>query len=460
MRRKVNCAISASFRTAACRDSVGAFRDMAQDGMLKTRLETWKEVAGFFRRDERTVKRWEATRGLPIHRFPGGGKSRIYAEVHELEAWRRGKRPGLEPVLTRLVAGLRRPLAVSPLILSLALGLLAVGAVVIWRLAPPPSRPPLAAEQLYVLGMEDWRRRTPDAMARAVGELQGAIARYPNYAEAYAGLAQCYDLIREYTQMPGSQAFPLARAAARHALRINPRLADAQAALAFADYYGRWDAERAQREFERAIALDPKSETAHHWYATFLMERGDSAGAAREISRALAVNPTSEAIQADHWDVLYHAGRTGEALAGLRAMEASDPSFLSPHNYLAGFALWEGHGADFVAEAQRAALITGDRNRLALVEAAQRGLAASGQPGLMKALLAEQLQQYEHGLISAFSVAETYALLGDQAAAGSYLKTSLQRHEAEATYINGDRAFLRLHGTPFFSRLASQLRPS
>ena len=429
--------------------------------MLKTRLETWKEVAGFFHRDERTVKRWEATRGLPIHRLPGKGKSRIYADVHELEAWRQGERPGPGAALAKLAASLRRPLGVSPLVLSLALGLLVAGAVMIWRLAPlPPSRPPLAAERLYVQGMEDWRRRTPEAMVRAVGELDGAIARYPKYAEAYAGLAQCYDLIREYTLMPGSQAFPLARAAAEHALEINPRLADAHAALAFADYYGFWDAERARSEFKRAIDLDPKSETAHHWYATFLMERGDSSGAAREIARALAFNPASEAIQADRWDVLYHAGRTGEALAGLKALEATDPTFLSPHNYLAGFALWEGRGADFVAEAQKAALLTGDRNRMALVEAARRGLAASGQPGLMKALLAEQLRQYEHGLISAFTVAETYALLGDQASAASYLRTSLRRHEAEATYISGDRAFLPLRATPPFNRLASQLRPS
>ena len=121
----------------------------------------------------------------------------------------------------------------------------------------PPRPAPLEAQRLYLAGMDDWARRTPASLNRAVGEFNAAIARDGDYAEAYAGLAGCYDLLREYTLMPSSQAFPLAKAAAERALVLDDRLAGAHASLGFADFYGYWDTASARREFARAIALDP-----------------------------------------------------------------------------------------------------------------------------------------------------------------------------------------------------------
>ena len=186
------------------------------------------------------------------------------------------------------------------------------------RLAARP--PPLAAQRLYLAGMDDWAKRTPAGLNRAVTEFSAAIARDPDYGEAYAGLAITYDLLREYTLMPSSQAYQLATAAAQRALALDDRLSYAHAALGFAEFYGSRKTSAARSEFRRAVELDPRNETAHHWRATFLMTLGDVAGARREIEAAWALNPGSLAIAADRAFILYANGKTAEAVGNLKAL--------------------------------------------------------------------------------------------------------------------------------------------
>lgn len=291
-------------------------------------------------------------------------------------------------------------------------------------------------------------------------EFSGAIARDPDYAEAYAGLAGAYDLMREYTLMPSAQAFPLAKAAAEHALALDDRVAAAHAALAFADFYGGWDAATARREFARAIALDPRNETAHHWFATFLMTQGDKAGALRELDTALALAPGSSAIAADRDLVLFQLGDRARAVENLSALEAANPTFLSPHNYMADFDFADGHDETFLNESSFAARLTGDGPRLAAVEAARRALRLGGHREMLEALVGEKSRQFQNGLGSAYAVAQTYAQLGDGAHAKAWLRLAFDRRETEVTNLGADRAFDALHTDPEFQRLAGRVRAS
>lgn len=432
----------------------------------RIRLETWKQIAAYFGKNQRTVKRWEAVRGLPVRRLPGPGNGRVYADVEELEAWRSsrgisGGQAGLAERLSDRLTGVRTHWGVAALI-GVILAALVLAAALGWgpallRGMNPPS---LAAQRSYVQGMDDLRQRTAQSLNRAIDEFHAAIASDPDYADAYAGLAETYDLIREYTAMPASQAFPLARQAATRAVALNSTLAEGHASLAFADYYGFWDADAAHREFADAIALDPRSELAHHWFATFLMERGDSAAALPEINHALALNPTSPAIQADRWLILYAAGRAREAVTGLKALETARPDDLSPHNYLAAIDLIAGDDQDYLREAEWAARLTGDRNRAAVIEAARRGFAASGRQGMLQAVLGEQTAQFQQGLASAYSMAATEALLGDGAAAAADLKLAFRRREPELTDLPNDPAFTSLRSTSAYQALLRQLAPS
>ncbi|MEO8925690.1 MAG: hypothetical protein ABI306_00885 [Caulobacteraceae bacterium] len=443
---------------------------MSPNTQGKTRLESWKEIAAWFRRGERTVMRWETERGLPVRRMPGLDKSRVYAEIADLEAWRRGSAAALSEPATAPGAAGDTALANPPAprrtwapwwVAAGAAGVLA--AIALIANAPAftgaPKPPSLAAQRLYVAGMDDWAARTPAGLNRAVGEFGAAIARDPDYAEAYTGLANSYNLLREYTLMPSSQAFPLARTAALHALALNDRLASAHAALAFANFYGFWDAASARREFARAIALDPTSETSHHWFATFLMTQGDNAGALRQIDIARALDPASPAIAADRAVILYAAGRKTEALADIKVVEAAHPDFLSPHNYLANFALIDGDDEGYARESQIAAGLTDDPLRVALASAAREGLKAGGRRAMLQAILAEQTRQLQSGGASAYDVARTRAMLGDAAGAKTFLRLSLDRREAEITIVGVDKAFDPLRGDPEFQHLARWIRP-
>ena len=158
-------------------------------------------------------------------------------------------------------------------------------------------------------------------------------------------MAGVYDLEGEFTTLKPERAYPAATAAARRAIALDPGLASAHAALAFADFYwARDEEEAAQREFRISLALDPRSAVAHHWYATFLMTIGDTEHALAEIEKAESLDTESAAIPADKGLILFHAGKTDQSVNLLKQLEEDQPAFASPHRYLA--AIWLDTDAD------------------------------------------------------------------------------------------------------------------
>jgi Tfp pilus assembly protein PilF len=440
----------------------------------RTQLETWKAVAAFFGKDERTVKRWEAARGLPIHRLPGA-RSRIYADVAELRAWR-ANAPPVSPDASAPTTAPTPPVNSGPFALSWApfasprsaagpLAALAMGAAMVMAVATAPvirasaHRPSAGAEALYARGMADFTARSPLSLNRAITEFEGALTQDSVYAPAYAGLADTYDLLREYTDMPASQAFPLAKAAAQRALALQPNLADAHAALAFADYWGFWDARAARAHFARAVALDPRAPRAHHWFATFLLNTGDTAGALREIEAARRLDPTACAIAADRALILHRAGRSAEALAILRALAVSRPEFRSPHLYLADIAFDLGDDATYLNESARAASLSGAQTQAEAqaVGDARAALAAGGHRAMLQSLLRSQTRAFIAGRASAFSVARLHAALGEAGPAAGYLRLAFDRREGECLTMTADSAFAPVRALPVFAALEARL---
>ena len=135
-----------------------------------------------------------------------------------------------------------------------------------------------------------------------------AIAHDPNYSDAYVGLADCYNLLREFSAMPGNEAYFKAFAAAKKAVELDPRSSEAHASLGFVTFWGMWDAADAEKEFRRAIELDPKNVKAHHWYATFLHALARHEEALTEIDLARRLAPDSPSILADKGELLVERG--------------------------------------------------------------------------------------------------------------------------------------------------------
>jgi TolB-like protein/DNA-binding winged helix-turn-helix (wHTH) protein/Flp pilus assembly protein TadD len=183
------------------------------------------------------------------------------------------------------------------------------------------------AYDLYLKGQYFWNKRTVEGFERAIDYYQQAIAKDPNYARAYAGLADSYALIASYSAASPSEYMPKARAAALRALELDKDLPEAHTALALIVQNYDYDWQTAGREFQRAIELNPNYATAHHWYAEHLMWRGRFDEALRESERARQLDPLSLIIATDNGAILLYSRQYDRALEKLHAVHELDPSF-------------------------------------------------------------------------------------------------------------------------------------
>jgi len=452
------------------------------------RLDSWKEIAAFFDRAERTVKRWEAERGLPVHRVPGGGRSAVFAYSTELADWLEGRTQELgsddtisqeteqaqsppfdfPKAETPASPAIPIPVGKRPTLLRLAAWLvplaLAAGLVVFFsvghgglRFKALASRhsPNTEAQELYLKGRYFWDRRTPEDLNKAIDYFTQAIVKDPSDAEAYVGLADCYNLLREFGAMPPGEAYPRALSAAQRAVELDDTSAEAHNSLAFASFWWSWQGVTAEREFKRALELNPHLVRAHHWYATYLMGLHRYTEALDQIEQARRLEPSSTAILADKALLLSAAGRRDEALALLTQLETTQPSFSSTHSYL-GRIYWEQKDyAKALSEWRRLAELRHDEAGLAIAAAREKGFAANGLKGLYESELPVQKDLVDHGAGSAYTLAEIYAALGQKQHALTYLRTAFDRHDE--SLLCGDPSIPTLQDDLQYQQLRAQI---
>jgi len=452
------------------------------------RLDSWKEIAAFLGRAERTVKRWESERGLPVHRLPGGGRSAVFAYSNELADWLKGRHDELEaddtessetddpqrrnavPESVQVAAsqvaatGPLNPIFGKARLAAWLVPLvLTAGVVIYFSVGHRDSRfkamagrhvPNAEAQDLYLKGRYFWDRRTPDDLNKAIDYFTQAIVKDPSDAQAYVGLADCYNLLREFGSMPPSEAYPRALSAAERAVELDDTSAEAHISLAFGTYWWSWKGATAEREFRRALELDPKSVRAHHWYATFLFGMNRFQEAIDQMEQARRLEPSSDAILADKGMLLYSAGRKNEGLALLTQLQISDPALSSTHDYL-GRIYWDQKDyAKALMESRRVADLRHDENSLTLVSAGEKGFAAGGLKGLYESELPIQKDLVERGSGSAYSLAAVYAALGKKQEALAWLQASFDRHEA--AMLIGD-AIPELQNDPEYLKFRAQV---
>jgi len=449
----------------------------------KRRLTGWKEIGTFFGKNERTVKRWELTRGLPVHRPPGSAKTAVFAYADELESWLTASRRALaaetataadldiaaipedgspsptaeaDPAATSPSAR-RRPITIA----ASAFGALTLAVLITvalrthWTDPTPRHQPPDAARQLYETAVYHWNTRTAEGLKQSLGEFQQAIALDPHYAAAQAGLGNAYNLLAQYDVMKPDEAYPLAKTAAEKAIALDPDLADGYSALGFAQFYGFKDIGRSEALFQQALTLDPKSSRTFHWYALIMMHTGKFEEPLRAITRAQELDPDSHAIRANRGLILFYAGRTDEAIVVLSDLTKSAPAFLSPHYYLATIYLDQQRYDDYLRESLKAAELEGNVALKAEIEAAVAGYKADGPKGLFTALFAAQKSAIATGSEAAFNGARTAALLGDSDAAFALLAQSQAAGEPDLLGIRIDRGFKALRSDARFQKLAT-----
>jgi TolB-like protein/DNA-binding winged helix-turn-helix (wHTH) protein/Tfp pilus assembly protein PilF len=196
---------------------------------------------------------------------------------------------------------------------------------------PPASLSSYEAYDLYLKGRYFWNKRTVQGFRQATEYFQQAITKEPNYARAFAGLADSFALMSSYRFAPQNEFMPKARAAALRALQIDDSLAEAHTSLALITENYDWDWQTAEREFRRAIELNPNYATAHHWYAEYLSFQGRFDEAFRESERARQLDPLSLIIAADNGAILYFSRQYDHAIEQFRAVLEMEPNFPRAH---------------------------------------------------------------------------------------------------------------------------------
>jgi len=196
---------------------------------------------------------------------------------------------------------------------------------------------------------DTWNKRTKDGFQQAAEYFQKAIAKDPNYARAYAGLADTFGLMSTWFLAPQNEFMPKARDAALKALRIDPSVAEAHTSLALVAENYDYDWQTAEREFRQAIQLDPGYGTAHQWYAECLSWQGRFEEASAESERARQLDPLSVIIARDHGTILYFSRQYDRAIEQFRAVREMDPDFPRTGALIEAY-VQKGQFADALAE--------------------------------------------------------------------------------------------------------------
>jgi tetratricopeptide (TPR) repeat protein len=314
-----------------------------------------------------------------------------------------------------------------------------------------------AASDFYLRGRYEWDQRTPASLHRALDLFTQAIVHNPGDARAYAGLADTYDLLREYSTDADSDAFPRAIAAAHKAVALDNSLAEAHRALAFARMYGLWDFAGSEAEFRRAIALDPKDPQARRWYANALSVGGRFPEALAQMNKAQELDPTSHATMADKGWMLYNGNGAQEGIDLLKEVEQSSPEFYSPHSYLMQIALEQRDYSSFLQEGELAARASGDAALLDTIASARAAYQRGGSRGLLQALYIKEKHYYATGQSHAPLMARACLLMGRRKEALDVMEDAYVRKDIDVLCLLSQPDLLALKDDPRYQVLARKI---
>lgn len=316
----------------------------------------------------------------------------------------------------------------------------------------------LEAYRLYLKGRNSWNKRTVSELEQAIQYFQQAIETDPNYAPAYAGLADCYNMLVVYGSSQPREGFPKAKEAAIKALEIDESLAEAHTSLAFIKF--RWDRDRieAERGFRQAIKLQPSYAPAHQWYSSYLvaLERFDEAIA--EAKQTQELEPLSSTASAHLGWILYLAGQNDLAIAQGTKILALDPNAFPALRYRGLAYEQKGMYREAVGDFQKGVKLSGSPLMLALLGHAY---AASGQKPAAQNVLNELRELQGRRYVSPYTIAAIYAGLGEKDQAFKWLDKAEEERDIWLMNLKVDPVFKTLRTDPRFPDLLvrTRLRP-
>jgi tetratricopeptide (TPR) repeat protein len=422
--------------------------------MGETRLDGWKSISTYLRRDRSTVMRWYRERGLPVRRVPGGKQGSVYALTSEIEQWilSAGSVVASEPADLPETEPGQGPDEVAPVprsnrhMLAYGLGGACVlaaagfgGWSLMYRAVPPqavvadqlPSSPVMA--RLYLNAREKWAGRTEQSLTEAIRDFETLTRREPSFAPGFVGLAECYLLAREFGSVSDAVAFERAEAASRAALARNSGLYSAHRATGFIAYWWRADPRAAGAAFRQALALAPHEPQTLYWYANVLADNGQAEESLRMYAQAMAISPGRIEVALDQAWAEWSAGHDDMADRQLRALEQAAADNPVYHNIIGDIRMIRGDWAGYIDALERHGALRQEPGLMR--EAADlRSAEPAGDAAIAALTLAQALSGAESSARRSYSWSAMIAsTMGDRGQLIKILRKAVARRETWRT---------------------------
>ncbi|HKP69242.1 MAG TPA: tetratricopeptide repeat protein [Pyrinomonadaceae bacterium] len=306
------------------------------------------------------------------------------------------------------------------------------------------------AYELYIRGRYEWNRRNTSGTIEAQRLFRNAIAADPGFALAYVGLAD--SLVMSQPQV-GEAPVMIAKA-----LELDPNLGEAYATRGFYQMFFEWDWQHAEESFKRSLELNPNYATAHHWYATLLAIKGDTAAARDEMLLALELNPLSHNFLADLGQLHYFSGEYVEAEKYcLKALEI-DPDFAFAHEYLHSIYLKTGRYDEALVEIAKADAINGTyTGEVQKIDGPLNKFRAAFRESGMKGYLESRFPGTATSPESFYLYAIKHALIGDREEALDYLEKATNSRMFLSAFLKAEPAFERLRTEPRYQKILQKM---
>lgn len=310
------------------------------------------------------------------------------------------------------------------------------------------------AYQLYLNGRFFWNKGTEQGFRDAADYFGRAIQKDPGYGLALAGLADTNILLIDSGYLSPKDACPKAQSSALEAVSANDQLAEAHSSLALVKEYCAWDWPGAEKEFQRAIELNPNLASAHHWYGSFLAKMGRNDDALREITTAQKLEPLSPIINTTLAWQFYVSRQPDRAIDQLRKTLDVDPNFAPARRLLEEVYEQQGMFKEAVAEWQKALTLSGNPELAATVGT---DFQTSGYKGVLQNWLEGLKELSKSEYISPYTIAETHARLGENDQAFTWLDLAVQERDGRLTLLKVDPIFDKMRSDARFQSLLQRV---
>jgi TolB-like protein/DNA-binding winged helix-turn-helix (wHTH) protein/tetratricopeptide (TPR) repeat protein len=307
------------------------------------------------------------------------------------------------------------------------------------------------AFEAYLKGRFFWNKRTPDNFRKAIDYFDQAIKQDPDYALAYVGIADCYNMLSNYDAMHPEAAYSKVSAALTEAFRINNELAEAHASLAFTKMFYEWDMQEAEKILLRAIEVNPNLADAHHWYGLCLAMQKRFDEALSEMKTALSLDPLSIIINTNVGWVYYFARRYDDAIKQIQHSLELDSTFISGHIKL-GWAYEQiGKSEEAIKEFQTGLRLAG--NDPALLAILGHAYALANRKNEALEIIGKLKERSDKEYITSYMIAVIYSGLGNEEQAIVWLQKAIQEKDGWIAWLKVDPKLDPIRDSPEFIKL-------